>query len=166
MRKANVVIALLLGTLLAGPAIAQETTAAKPAKSAGTKTAPTEFMSLAHEALDSVDRVNSAVMFSRVNWEKADLDAKEAIQKLERAAKSTEEKHAYGYVTDFLAGIEKCRTDIERYTSEGYDDIRADRMKSCQEYASLTRGLTLQIIDLAGRPTESPKPAHAPAKTK
>jgi len=104
-------LALSIGLALAGSVFSAQNSTdarAKSEKTAKTSLSP-KFRSLAEDTLDAVERLWGESGMSDEIFEPTKLEAERLVQKLRRAAASSNEKKVYDAVSTYFGQIQLCR---------------------------------------------------------
>lgn len=121
-----------------------------------------EFVGLAQDALDSLDRLSSALDFSRINWEAADLGSQSFIQKVDRAAKTKGQQYIADSLRDYRKEMRECRSGAEEMIDNHTDPKEYTMYKGlCILGASVRRTNIAEL--LSGKNAKKKTPAKAPS---
>jgi hypothetical protein len=120
-----------------------------------------EFVGLAQDALDSLDRLSSALEFSRINWETADLGSQAFIQKADRAAKTKGQKYIADSLRDSRKSMQDCRSEAEEMIGEHADSKAYAMHQGLCIFIAYSRKTRIAEL-LSGKNAKKKTPTKAP----
>jgi hypothetical protein len=125
-----------------------------------------EFVGLVQDARDSVDRLCSALEFSRINWEAADLGSQSFIQKMDRATKTKGQKYIADSVKDYRKEMLECRSGAAEMLDNHADPKEYNMYKGLCILGAYVRGTNIakSLSPKSGKKKTPAKAAGAEVK--